>query len=120
MGTMLKARNAGSTARYGAIRKMRRSAVLGSDCSLKKSLMPSARLWNKPKGPARSGPTRFCILAMTLRRNQMYISTESRSSTNTAIVLPMMIRTTVVSSPLSSSGSATARGFTASSPLGAR
>ena len=94
------------------MRKMRRSAVLGSDCSLKNSLMPSAALWNKPNGPARSGPIRFCILAMTLRRNQMYMSTESSSSTKTAIVLPMMISTTVVSSPLSNSGSASA-----SSPL---
>ena len=103
---------------------MRRSAVLGSDCSLKKSLMPSARLWNRPKGPARSGPTRFCILAMTLRRNQMYISTDSSSSTNTAIVLPMMISTTVVSTPPSNSGSVSASSadvaVTASSPLGAR
>ena len=87
---------------------MRRSAVLGFDCSLKKSLMPSARLWSSPNGPARSGPIRFCILAMTLRRNQMYMSTESRSSTNTAIVLPMMISTTVMSSPSSKSGSVTA------------
>ena len=86
---------------------MRRSAVLGSDCSLKNSLMPSARLWSRPNGPARSGPMRFCILAMTLRRNQMYISTESSSSTNTAIVLPMMISTTVVSRPWSNSGSVT-------------
>ena len=78
---------------------MRRSAVLGSDCSLKNSLMPSASVWSSPNGPARSGPMRFCILAMTLRRNQMYMSTESSSSTNTAIVLPMMIRTTVVSMP---------------------
>ena len=57
---------------------MRRSAVLGSDCSLKNSLMPSARLWSRPNGPARSGPTRFCILAMTLRRNQMYNSTDKQ------------------------------------------
>ena len=38
----------------------------------------------------------------------MYISTESSSSTNTAIVLPMMISTTVVSTPPSNSGSVSA------------
>ena len=59
----------------------------------------------------------------------MYISTESSSSTNTAIVLPMMISTTVVSTPPSNSGSVSASsGFTAGpnrdvtgwSPRGAR
>ena len=58
--------------------------------------------------PARSGPMRFCMPAMTLRRNQMYISTESSSSTKTAIVLPITISTTVVSTPWSNSGSARA------------
>ena len=56
-------------ARYGASRNTGRSADVGVDCSLKKSLMPSARVWNAPNGPARCGPMRFCMSAMTLRMN---------------------------------------------------
>ena len=101
---------------------MRRSAVLGSDCSLKNSLMPSAMLWNSPNGPARSGPDAVLHPAMTLRRNQMYISTETSSSTNTAIVLPITISTTVVSRPWLEQrvGDATRIAFTGSSPPAAR
>ena len=47
------------------------SALRGIDCSLKNSLMPSARVWRIPNGPALSGPIRFCMSAITLRRNQM-------------------------------------------------
>ncbi len=85
---------------------MRRSAVVGALCSLKNSLMPSASDCSSPNGPARFGPMRFCIRAITLRRNQMYRSTEIRSSANTAIVLPITMSTTVVSTPPENSGSA--------------
>ena len=63
--------NAGIAERYGASLKTKLSAWSGTDCSLKKSLMPSASDWSTPNGPARSGPIRFCMSAMTLRRNQM-------------------------------------------------
>ena len=58
-------------------------------------------------GPARSGPMRFCISRSPCGGTRCTCRTESSSSTNTAIVLPMMISTTVVSRPCSSSGSAT-------------
>ena len=70
MGMIEKARNAGSTERYGASLKTKRSAESGTDCSLKKSLMPSASVWSTPNGPAFAGPMRFCMSAMTLRMNQ--------------------------------------------------
>src|SRR4029079_16026836 len=50
--------------------------------------------------------------AITLRKNQMYISTESNTSANTAIVLPMMISTTVRSTPSENSGSVIAKTVT--------
>ena len=105
MGTIANARNAGTSDRYGARKKILRSAVVGTDCSLKNSLMPSASVWSSPNGPARSGPMRFCMRAITLRRNQMYMRTESSTSTNTAIVLPITINTTVRSTPFEKSGS---------------
>ena len=57
--------------RYGASRNTGRSAVSGIDCSLKNSLMPSASVCSTPYGPARLGPMRFCMSAMTLRMPQM-------------------------------------------------
>jgi hypothetical protein len=71
IGTMLNARNAGRIDRYGAIRNTGLSALRGIDCSLKNSLMPSATLCRMPNGPALYGPTRFCMSAIALRRNQM-------------------------------------------------
>ena len=71
IGTIANARNAGTIERYGARRYTGRSAVVGEDCSLKKSLMPSASVWRMPNGPALCGPIRFCMSAMTLRMNQM-------------------------------------------------
>ena len=55
MGTMAKARKAGMIVRYGASLKTNRSALSGIRSSLKKSLMPSARVWAIPNGP---GPVR--------------------------------------------------------------
>ena len=48
IGTTQNKRNAGRIDRYGARRNTGRSAVLGIDCSLKKSLMPSARVCSTP------------------------------------------------------------------------
>ena len=48
IGTMQNIRNAGMIDRYGASRNTGRSAVVGIDCSLKKSLMPSASVWSTP------------------------------------------------------------------------
>jgi hypothetical protein len=45
---MQNIRNAGMIDRYGARRNTGRSAVVGIDCSLKKSLMPSASVWRTP------------------------------------------------------------------------
>ena len=43
--------NAGSAERYGASLNTKLSAWSGTDCSLKNSLMPSARDWSTPNGP---------------------------------------------------------------------
>ena len=48
MGTTQNSRNAGRIDKYGASRKTGRSADVGIDCSLKKSLMPSAKVCNTP------------------------------------------------------------------------
>src|SRR5258706_11368880 len=71
MGTTQNIRNAGMIDRYGASRNTGRSAESGIDCSLKNSLMPSARVCSTPYGPARFGPMRFCMSAITLRIAQM-------------------------------------------------
>jgi hypothetical protein len=48
IGTMAKTRNAGTTARSGAIRYTPLSALAGSRASLKNSLVPSASDWSRP------------------------------------------------------------------------
>ena len=47
------------------------SAAVGVMPSLKKSLMPSASVMSMPRGPARTGPMRVCMSAITLRSIQM-------------------------------------------------
>ena len=71
IGMTQNIRNAGRIDRYGASRNTGRSADVGIDCSLKNSLMPSASVCSTPYGPARFGPMRFCMSAMTLRMPQM-------------------------------------------------
>jgi hypothetical protein len=98
-GTTAKARKAGTIDRYGASRKMRRSARSGRRSSLKNSLMPSARVCSRPQGPARSGPIRLCMSEMILRSNHTMNSTETSRKANTTSVLPATIRKTVRSMP---------------------
>ena len=70
-GIVQNARNPGNIAITGAIRYTGRSAFVGTIPSLKNSLMPSARVIRIPRGPARIGPTRVCMSAITFRSNQM-------------------------------------------------
>ncbi len=70
-GTTANARNAGIIAIAGAIWYTGRSAFVGVMPSLKKSLIPSASVISTPRGPARIGPARVCMSAITLRSIQM-------------------------------------------------
>ena len=60
--------------------KTKRSARSGSRSSLKNSLIPSARVWSSPHGPARLGPIRLCMSEMTLRSNQIMSMTDTSST----------------------------------------
>ena len=51
--------------------------------SLKKSLMPSASVIRTPRGPARIGPTRVCMSAITLRSIQIRSITRISSAKKT-------------------------------------
>ena len=82
IGTTEKTRKAGTSDRNGARMNTGLSARSGSRSSLKKNLMPSARVWRMPNGPARLGPRRFDMSACTLRSNQIMNSTETSSSAN--------------------------------------
>ena len=55
IGMIGERQNAGTSDRYGASWNTKRSARSGIRSSLKKSLMPSARVWRMPHGPARPG-----------------------------------------------------------------
>ena len=55
----------------GARLKETRSAPTGVTSSLVSSLTMSARVWRRPYGPARFGPTRSCRRAATLRSSQI-------------------------------------------------
>ena len=107
MGTMAKAAKAGTIERYGARRNTRLSAPAGSRSSLKKSLVPSARVWRIPHGPARSGPIRFCMSEMTLRSNHTMNITAISRNTKTTITFSSTISTTARSTPLAKRGSPT-------------
>jgi hypothetical protein len=87
IGTIANVRNAGTRERYGASLNVKRSALSGTRSSLKKSLMPSARVWRMPQGPAIVGPTRFWKSEMTLRRNQMLSITATSKNANAATAL---------------------------------
>ena len=70
-GMTANARKAGNIAISGAIEYTVRSAWVGVMPSLKNSLMPSASVIRIPCGPARIGPSRVCMSAITLRSIQM-------------------------------------------------
>ena len=50
---------------------------------MKKNFTPSAKVWNRPQGPARSGPMRFCMSLMSLRSNQIISMTATSRKTKT-------------------------------------
>lgn len=68
------------TAIDGPILNKRVSPLDGRRFSLKSNLVPSARAWRIPKGPAYSGPIRCCIPAD--------ISLSNQTITSTPIVIP--------------------------------
>ena len=76
------------------------SAWSGSRSSLKKSLMPSARVWAMPKGPARLGPMRLCMSEMTLRSNQIMSMTATIRAPKTTSTLMRTMRKTTQPTPL--------------------
>ena len=85
---------AGTNERNGASLKTARSARSGVRSSLKKTLMPSARLCRIPQGPARVGPRRFCMSPMILRSNQIISIVATSRNTNVITTLSSTIRTT--------------------------
>ena len=113
MGTMAKERKAGTTERYGAMRKTLRSARSGNRFSFIKSFIPSANVCNSPKGPARLGPMRFCMSEMTLRSNQtmnmVAISITTKVTRTLRATMPMTAQPT----PSTNSGSPAAPIFMA-------
>ena len=86
--------------RYGASLNTTRSARSGSRSSLKNNLIPSARVWAMPKGPARLGPMRLCMSEMTLRSNQIISMTETIRAPKTTTTLIRTMRNTTQSTPL--------------------
>ena len=104
-GMIANARNAGTNMRYGARRKTRRSARSGMRSSLKKSFVPSAKVCNKPHGPALFGPTRFCMPAITLRSNHTINIVATRPTTKTTRTLIRTINRGVHKRPPSNRGS---------------
>ena len=68
------------------------STLRGVIDSLKNSLRPSATVCKRPQGPARLGPTRFCILASTLRSIQTLRIVVPSRITKTTNTRPMTIR----------------------------
>ena len=85
-------RKAGTKLKYGAMRYTNGSALSGVKPSLRISFSPSARVCNKPYGPALFGPTRFCRPAIALRSNQMTMIVDTNASAKTASTLIAMIR----------------------------
>ena len=104
-GTIENTRNAGTNDKYGASRKMRRSARSGINGSLKNNLMPSASVWRIPHGPARFGPMRFCMSPMTLRSNHTINIVAISKKTKTATTLMTTTTTTLADSPEANNGS---------------
>ena len=80
--------------------KTARSALSGIRSSLKKSLMPSARVWAIPKGPARLGPIRLCMSEITLRSNQIINMTDTIKKAKMISTLISTMRKTAQPTPL--------------------
>ncbi len=96
-GTTMKIRKAGMIARKGAVTNIPYSTLRGVIDSLKNSFRPSAMVCKRPHGPARLGPTRFCILASTLRSIQTLRIVVPSRITKTTNTRPMTIRTSMPS-----------------------
>ena len=99
IGMIAKTRKAGTSDRYGASLKAKRSELSGIRSSLKNSLMPSARLWRMPHRPAVFGPMRFWKSEMTLRRNQMLSITATSKNANATSTLRPVISASPSQSP---------------------
>ena len=67
---------------------------------MKKSLIPSARVWAMPNGPARLGPIRLCMSEITLRSNQIISITDTIKAPNTTSTLMRTMRNTTHPTPL--------------------
>ncbi len=98
-GTMAKERKAGRIDRYGASLNTNRSARSGSRSSLKNSLIPSARVWSSPHGPARLGPTRACMSEITLRSNQIMSMTDTNRAPKATTTLTSTTRSSAQCTP---------------------
>ena len=79
--------------------KTDRSALSGIRSSLKKSLIPSARVWAMPKGPARLGPMRLCMSEITLRSNQIINMTDTIRKPKITSTLMRTMRNTAQPTP---------------------
>ena len=104
-GIIANAKNAGTKVRYGASLKTNLSERSGKRSSLKNNLMPSARVCNRPHGPALFGPTRFCIPAMTFRSNHTMSMVATRPTTKTMRTLTRTMINGVHNNLPSSNGS---------------
>ena len=107
-GMTLQTRNAGTNAKYGANLKTNRSLFSGMRSSLKNSLMPSASVCSRPLGPALSGPTRFCMYAMTLRSNHTISIVPTRPTTKMTTTLMSTTRNWVLNTVIPSRRESTA------------
>ena len=90
--------------RYGASLNTNRSAWSGIRSSLKNSLIPSARVWAMPKGPARLGPIRLCMSEMTLRSNQIINMTDTIRTPKTTSTLTTTMSSTAQPTPFDVEG----------------
>ena len=116
MGMIVKVTNAGTSIRNGASLNTNRSAFSGIRSSFRISFMPSATVWNRPKGPARLGPMRFCMSAMILRSNQTIRITETSRPAKATTTLMSTIRISSRPMPPESSGSVPRMSGVMSSP----
>ena len=83
---------AGTRAAIGATMYSPYSTLRGTSGSLNRSFIPSATVCRIPYGPARIGPSRFCMSATILRSNQTRMMTviSTRANTATALIAASM------------------------------
>ena len=94
-------KKAGTNAKYGASLKTKRSARSGNKSSLKNNLIPSAKVCNKPHGPALFGPMRLPMPAIALRSNHTINMVATSPMTKTTTTLSKMIKSGVqIKSPM--------------------